>query len=878
MKLEQIRSAFLNYFGESQHNIISSSPLVPHNDPSLMFTNAGMVQFKNIFTGKEAATNPPRAVTAQKCVRAGGKHNDLDNVGYTARHHTFFEMMGNFSFADYFKEEAIYYAWNLLTKEFGLPADKLYATVYHTDDEAFELWRKIASLPEHKIMRIPTSDNFWAMGDTGPCGPCSEIFYDHGEAAAIGEWSLNADGSDNFGDRFIEIWNLVFMQYEQVSLTERINLPKPSIDTGMGLERMAAVMQGKHDNYSIDLFEEIISETQEVLHVKANNSNIASFKVIADHLRSSCFLLADGVMPSNEGRGYVLRRIMRRGMRHAHMLGATQPVMHQLVGSLVRLMGGAYPELMRAEAMIKNNLRQEEERFRETLGRGLKLLEDSSAGLGEGSVLSGEVAFKLYDTYGFPLDLTQDILRGQAMSVDIEAFNAAMSEQKSRARAAWKGSGASAISDIWLELYDKFGATEFLGYAQNKTAAKLLSIVKDGAEIAEAKAGDSVELLFNQTVAYAESGGQAGDSGIISDDDGNVVAIINDVKSIADGLNVHIAQLKLGLKNGDNLLIAYDVEKRQNVKANHSATHLLHAALRGLLGAHVTQKGSLVTHEKLRFDFSHNEALSQSQIAELENKVNSMIWQNDVVSTRIMTPDAAINAGAMALFGEKYSDEVRVLSMGADNFSVELCGGTHVERTGDIGCFKIISEAAIAAGVRRIEAVTRLNALNIAQNNEAILKKIAAQLTVSVDELDNKVSNLVEERKSDRREIAQLRKDLSLKAAQVKSQTIKNINFISSCYDELDPKELRGIAMQLQNNQANTIVALASNFEGKASIVVLVSGDLTGSHNAVDYVRAAVEIVGGKGGGGKADFAQGGGVQGDKCAIALEKIAQIIEI
>jgi alanyl-tRNA synthetase len=876
MKLEQIRSAFLNYFGSHQHNIAASSPLVPHNDPTLMFTNAGMVQFKNIFTGKEAATNPPRAATAQKCVRAGGKHNDLDNVGYTARHHTFFEMMGNFSFADYFKEEAIYYAWNLLTKEFGLNADKLYTTVYHDDDEAFELWKKIAGLPDSKIMRIPTSDNFWAMGDTGPCGPCSEIFYDHGAGAAKGEWSLNADYSDNFGDRFIEIWNLVFMQYEQVSLTERITLPKPSIDTGMGLERMAAVLQGKHDNYSIDLFDEIIIATQDLVKTKITDTNAASFKVIADHLRSSCFLLADGVMPSNEGRGYVLRRIMRRGMRHAHMLGATQPVMYQLVDNLLRLMGGAYPELGRAEAMIKNNLRLEEERFRETLGRGLKLLEEASIGIASGETFSGEIAFKLYDTYGFPLDLTQDILRGQGMTVDINGFNTAMAEQKARARAAWKGSGASATADIWLELYDKLGATEFLGYTQSQISAKLIAIVKNGSITQSAATGETVELLFNQTVAYAESGGQSGDSGELCDDDGKIIGIIHDVKSVAGGLNVHNVELKNNLSVNANLVISYDLEKRLNVRANHSATHLLHAALRESLGAHVTQKGSLVTHEKLRFDFSHNEGLNAIQIAEIERRVNEMIWHNDAVSTRIMTPDAAIESGAMALFGEKYSDEVRVLSMGAGGFSVELCGGTHVERTGDIGLFKIISETAIAAGVRRIEAVTRSGALNIAQNNEIILKKLAGSLVIGIEDLQDKVNNIIEERKNDKREIANLSKNLALKSAQITRQNIGDVNFIGGLFYELDPKELRGVATDFQNAANATITAVASNFEGKASIVVLVSNDLINSHNAVDYVRSAVEVVGGKGGGGKADFAQGGGSDGTKCGDALQKIAEII--
>ena len=902
MKLEQIRQQFLDYFQASGHSVMRSSSLVPHNDPTLMFTAAGMVQFKNIFTGKEATPNTPRATTAQKCVRAGGKHNDLDNVGYTARHHTFFEMMGNFSFADYFKEEAIYYAWNFLTKELGLPADKLYATVYHTDDEAFALWKKIAGLPDEKIMRIPTSDNFWAMGDTGPCGPCSEIFYDHGAEAAQGAWALNADGSDQFGDRFIEIWNLVFMQYEQVDLQTRINLPKPSIDTGMGLERMAAVMQGKHDNYSIDIFAEIIATTESLLGVKSQPHNAASFKVIADHLRSSCFLLADGVMPSNEGRGYVLRRIMRRAMRHAHILGAKQPLMHLLVDKLIQLMGGAYEELQRASALIKNNLLQEEERFRETLGRGLKLLEEEiriasngggdgkGGGYGMGSdpddykryrshgfpqlEISGEVAFKLYDTYGFPLDLTQDILRGKDIALDVDGFNVAMSEQKERARAAWKGSGANAVADVWLGLRDEHGATEFLGYNQAKIAANLLAIVKDGKVVKSAEAGDVVDLIFNQTVAYGESGGQSGDSGEIFNDDGKLIGVIYDVKKNAD-LHIHNVALLQKFTVGENVVIAYDNDKRQAVKANHSATHLLHAALREHLGEHVTQKGSLVTHERLRFDFSHNNALSSSELQHIEQRVNEVIWQNAPVQTKLMSADAAIKAGAMALFGEKYSDEVRVLSMG-DGYSVELCGGTHVERTGDIGAFKIVSEQAIAAGVRRIEAVTRAGALQVAQQNEVVLKKMAGMLTSPVEELPNKVAGLLEERKELQQNLANAKKNMALQGGGASEEQLGDVTFISRNLQGLEAKELRGVAMELLNGRTQAVVAVASEYEGKGAILVAITPDLTSNYDAVKLVQAGVAVLGGKGGGGKPDMAQGGGSDGSKCAEAIIAIKNII--
>jgi alanyl-tRNA synthetase len=882
MKLETIRSEFLNYFNAQGHQVLPSSALVPHNDPTLMFTNAGMVQFKNIFTGKEAIPTPPRAATAQKCVRAGGKHNDLDNVGYTARHHTFFEMMGNFSFADYFKEEAIYYAWNLLTKKMGISAEKLYATVYHTDDEAFGLWKKIAGLPEGKIMRIPTSDNFWAMGDTGPCGPCSEIFYDHGADAAHGAWALDAQGNDQFGDRFIEIWNLVFMQYEQVDKDTRISLPKPSIDTGMGLERMAAVMQGKHDNYAIDIFEEIMRATESLISVRRTERNAASFKVIADHLRSSCFLLADGVAPSNEGRGYVLRRIMRRAMRHAHMLGAQQPLMYRLVPVLVQVMGGAYSELGRAQAMMTHTLRLEEERFRETLGRGLKLLEEAKEGIANGGVLDGAVAFKLYDTYGFPLDLTQDILRSEAITVDEAGFNAAMQEQKARARAAWKGSGASAVSDIWLSLYDMHGATEFLGYSQQKNAATLQAIVQDGQVVARAEAGQRVQLIFNQTVAYAESGGQAGDKGTLTNDDGVVIGVIEDVTAPVSGLYVHHVTLQKAVAHGDVVAIAYDAELRAATRANHSATHLLHAALREALGEHITQKGSLVTASRLRFDFSHHQGVSAEELQRIEARVNEMIYGNSLVTTALMTPDAAIAAGAMALFGEKYGEEVRVLSMGAPmegskSFSIELCGGTHVERTGDIGYFKIISESAIASGVRRIEAVTRADAVQVMQQQESVLKQAAGLLTVSSEEVATRLASLLEERKSLQREVAEAKKQLALaNSGEVSREMLGDVQFISRHSEGLEAKELRGIAMELLAGQARTIVALTTNVEGKGAVLVAVSSDIITTHPAPTYVQKAVEVLGGKGGGGRPEMAQGGGADGGKGEAALAAIKGLL--
>jgi alanyl-tRNA synthetase len=888
MKLEEIRSRFLGYFERHGHTVVASSALVPHNDPTLMFTNAGMVQFKNIFTGKEAAPNPPRAVSSQKCVRAGGKHNDLDNVGYTARHHTFFEMLGNFSFGDYFKEGAIRHAWTLLTQEFGLPAEKLYVTVYHTDDEAYALWQQIAGLPDHKILRIPTSDNFWAMGDTGPCGPCSEIFYDHGAEAAEGAWALNDDGNDQFGDRFIEIWNLVFMQFEQVDANTRIPLPKPCVDTGMGLERMAAVLQHQPNNYDIDLFAALIAATETAIGVKATAAKRASYRVIADHLRSCCFLIADGVMPSNEGRGYVLRRIMRRSMRHAHLLGAGEPLMHKLVSALTAQMGAAYPELHRASALITTTLKAEEERFRETLGRGLKLLAEEQESISKTGVLSGDVAFRLYDTYGFPLDLTQDILRGYGQRVDMDGFTSAMNAQKTRARAAWKGSGGQATSEIWLALKDTHGASEFLGYTQTRAEGIVLAIVKDGAEVREAQMGDTVQVLLNQTPLYAESGGQMGDTGAFAKD-GNVIAKVLDCQAPVSGLHVHIIALNATLKLGDIVEAQVDIDRRDRIRANHSATHLLHASLRQTLGDHVTQKGSLVAPDKLRFDFSHTGGVTSEELTRIEQQVNANVWANAAVTTRLMTPDAAIAAGAIALFGEKYGEEVRVLTMGGGGlgerppsehiFSIELCGGTHVERTGDIGLFKILSESAIAAGIRRIEAVTRDDAYHAVVASETALKQTALQLTATPEDVPARVQALLDERKALHKELAEAKKQLALGgagAATPEAETVNGVTFIRRHLDGLPAKELRNVALEFLGKLERTIVAVTTNDEGKGSVVVALSPDIVGMYDATALVKAAVAVLGGAGGGGRPDCAQGGGADGAKGEAALAAIRALL--
>lgn len=864
--LKDVRQTFLSYFERHGHTILPSSPLVPHNDPTLMFTNAGMVQFKNIFTGTESAPNPPRATTSQKCVRAGGKHNDLDNVGYTARHHTFFEMLGNFSFGDYFKEEAIYHAWQLLSKDYALPREKLYFTVYHTDDEAFNLWKKITGCEDARILRIPTKDNFWAMGDTGPCGPCSEIFFDHGPDADDGAWALNADGSDQFGDRFIEIWNLVFMQYEQKDADTRIELPKPSIDTGMGLERMAAVMQGVHDNYDTDLFKTLIGASVELTGAKAEGEKRASHRVIADHLRSACFLIADGVLPSNEGRGYVLRRIMRRAMRHAHMLGSKQPLMYRLVPTLINEMGSAFGELERARALITETLKSEEERFQETLGRGLKLLDEERTSISAGGSLRGDVAFKLYDTYGFPLDLTQDILRSHNMTVDTDGFAACMDEQKARARAAWKGSGSEATSQIWFALRENLGATEFLGYTATSASAAVTAIIKDGAEVTSAQAGDTIQVLLNQTPCYGESGGQVGDTATISQGKTNIGQVTDTTKPLGD-VHVHHITLSAPLAVGDAVEVYVDTVRRDRIRANHSATHLLHAVLRKTLGEHITQKGSLVNAERLRFDMSHPKALSAEEVATIEAEVNRLIWENSSVSTRLMNPEDAIKAGAMALFGEKYGDEVRVLAMGANHDSVELCGGTHVTRTGDIGLFKIVSEAAIAAGVRRIEAMTQAGALAFLNGQDATLKSIAGEMKVGTTEVLERVVSLQNERKTLQKELADAKKQLAMGgaggASDAAPETIGAVQFIGKHFAEMPPKELRGLAEDfLKPLGDNGVVVVTSGFEGKGSIVVAVSAALSTSHSAVDMVKRGVEALGGQGGGGRPNMAQGGGPNG----------------
>ena len=855
--LKDIRSTFLDFFAKNGHEIVPSSSLVPHNDPTLMFTNAGMNQFKNVFTGAEKLKFN-RAASSQKCVRAGGKHNDLDNVGYTARHHTFFEMLGNFSFGDYFKENAIEFAWKLLTQEFMLPKEKLLVTVYHDDDEAFNLWKKIAGLSDDKIIRIPTNDNFWSMGDTGPCGPCSEIFYDHGESI----WGGIPGSAEQDGDRFIEIWNLVFMQYEQIDKDTRNSLPKPSIDTGMGLERLAAVLQGVHDNYDVDLFKNLIKASQNL--VNSNKADaLVSHRVIADHLRSSSFLIADGVMPSNEGRGYVLRRIMRRAMRHAHQLGAKDPLMHRLVPALINEMGEHYPELKRAEALVTETLKLEEERFKQTLERGLKLLEDETEKLPAKGTLSGESAFKLYDTYGFPLDLTQDILRGRELAVDTDGFAACMAKQKADARAAWVGSGEKATGQIWFEIKEKIGATEFLGYTQENLAAKLLAIVVDGKEVTEVASGEA-SLIFNQTPFYGESGGQMGDIGQLKNGS-DIIAEIIDTQKPLDSFHIHKVIVKSPIKVGSQFDLQINIENRNNLRANHSATHILHAVLRKQLGEHITQKGSLVATDKLRFDISHNKALSKEEIAAVEQEVNQIIRNNSRVSTRLMTPDEAVKQGAMALFGEKYGDEVRVVSMG-DGYSVELCGGTHVNATGDIGIFKITSETAVAAGVRRIEAVTA-NAAYLDYNlKDNIIKDIALQFKVQASEISDRVFALADENKDLRKSLAEAERRLAILSSKAVSENIGGVVFTHNILD-IDPKELRPLADEYLKN--SNIVLVASNKDAKASIVIGVQKDFVAQYNAVDLLKIAVEVVEGKGGGGRPEMAQGGGTNATKISDAI---------
>ena len=863
-----IRRGFLDYFGAAQHDIVSSAPLVPYNDPTLMFVNAGMVPFKNVFTGLESRETP-RAASSQKCVRAGGKHNDLDNVGYTARHHTFFEMLGNFSFGDYFKEQAITHAWTLLTKEWGLDPSRLTTTVYHTDDEAFDLWRKIAGLPEERIIRIATNDNFWSMGDTGPCGPCSEIFYDHGDHIFGGP----PGSPDEDGDRFVEIWNLVFMQFERQDDGTDVPLPKPSIDTGMGLERIAAVMQGVHDNYDTDTFKALINASEELTGTKAQGDQMASHRVIADHLRSTSFLLADGVMPSNEGRGYVLRRIMRRAMRHAHILGAKEPLMHRLVGSLAAEMGAAYPELLRAQPMIEATLKQEETQFRRTLDKGIKLLDEATTGMQPGDVLAGDTAFKLYDTYGFPYDLTEDALRAQGLGIDQAGFETAMNNQKAMARAAWKGSGAKASDDVWFDIADRVGSTEFTGYTANEGEGQVVALVNDGVEVQSAVANDTVTVITNQTPFYGESGGQMGDAGVISST--NMRGDVTDTAKPLGRLHAHQVTIGTGeIKVGDFVTLKIDTTRRDSLRANHSATHLLHASLRERLGSHVTQKGSLVAPDRLRFDFSHNQAVTADEIAMIEADVNAQIRGNQPVTTRLMTPDDAVAAGALALFGEKYGEEVRVLTMGKTDdthYSLELCGGTHVNALGDIALFAIISEGAVASGIRRIEALTGEAARLWLVGRETQLKNVAAMLKTAPDEVGARIETLMSERKRMEKELSEAKTALALSGGsgpKAEAETIGDVTFMGQVINGIEPKALRGLADDQMKAIGSGIVAIIAANENSNTVVVAVSPALHATLTAPDLVRAATEAMGAQGGGGRPDMAQGGGPAGAELAQA----------
>ncbi|MBV6656496.1 MAG: alanine--tRNA ligase [Devosiaceae bacterium] len=872
--VNEIRSQFLSYFERAGHAALPSSPLVPRNDPTLMFTNAGMVQFKNVFTGLETR-DPPRATTSQKCVRAGGKHNDLDNVGYTARHHTFFEMLGNFSFGDYFKEEAIHHAWTLVTKDFEIDASRLLVTVYHTDDEAFDLWRKIAGLPEERIIRIPTSDNFWAMGDTGPCGPCSEIFYDHGDHIPGGP----PGSPDEDGDRFIEIWNLVFMQFEQVDAETRVPLPKPSIDTGMGLERIAALLQGKHDNYDTDLFQALIAASVDATGVAADGDARASHRVIADHLRATSFLIADGVLPSNEGRGYVLRRIMRRAMRHAHLLGAKDPLLHTLVPALQRQMGEAYPELVRAKALITETLELEENRFKKMLDRGLGLLDEASSTLGEGDTLDGSVAFKLYDTYGFPVDLTEDALRGRGIGVDRPGFDAAMERQRADARAAWAGSGDVGTEAVWFDVRDSHGATEFLGYETETAEGVVLAIVHDGKLVDSLPAGETGALVLNQTPFYAESGGQVGDTGQIVQ--GEASFRVTDTVKRVDGVFAHLGTAVGGaITLGEPADLSVDGARRQAIRANHSATHLLHEALRQTLGDHVAQKGSMVAPGRLRFDFSHPKGIEGEELDRIEQLSNALVLQDAAVETRLMDVDSAIESGARALFGEKYGDEVRVVSMGTGTdgsaFSVELCGGTHVKRTGEIGLVRVVAESAVAAGVRRVEALTGEAARQHLSEQDRALKAVASRLKVQPEQTLQRVDALMEERRKLERELADLQKKLALGGSGAstapEAESVAGRSFAAKVLEGINPRELKGIADEIKSQLGSGVVALVSTDAGKAAIVVGVTDDLTSQVSAVDLVRAGSAALGGKGGGGRPDMAQAGGPDASQAQAALDAV------
>ena len=880
--LNDIRSTFLNYFEGQGHTIVDSSPLVPRNDPTLMFVNSGMVQFKNLFLGQETR-DYKRASTAQKCVRAGGKHNDLDNVGYTARHHTFFEMMGNFSFGDYFKEEAIKYAWDLITKEFGIPKEKLYVTVYHTDDEAADIWKKYAGLPDDRIIRIATDDNFWRMGPTGPCGPCTEIFYDHGDHI----WGGPPGSPEEDGDRFIEIWNVVFMQNEQFEDGRLEPLAMQSIDTGMGLERMAALLQGSHDNYDTDLMKDLIEASAHATNVDPYGDQNVHHRVIADHLRSTSFLIADGVLPSNEGRGYVLRRIMRRAMRHAHLLGATDPVMHQLVPALVKQMGQAYPELTTGQSLIQETLLLEETRFKTTLDRGLKLLDGEVASMSKGQSLDGATAFKLYDTFGFPVDLTQDALREKGLGVDLDGFNVAMAEQKAKARAAWSGSGDAADESIWFDIADREGVTDFLGYDTEKAEGQIVGIVQAGKLVDSVRKGDAVELVLNQTPFYAESGGQVGDRGTLQTDSGHVV--ISDTRKKA-GVFVHIGKVTDGtVKTKEAAELTVDHTRRTAIRANHSATHLLHEALRETLGDHVAQRGSLNADDRLRFDFSHSKALTLDELAKVERDVNTYIRQNSKVETRIMTPDAARDLGAQALFGEKYGDEVRVVSMGIqegsgkgldqNTYSLELCGGTHVRQTGDIGTFVALGDAASSSGVRRIEALTGQAAVNYLSAQDHRVGELSLLMKAKPEELLDRVNGLLSERKSLQAEISDLRKAVAMGGGgeTVDAKEINGVPFFAQVLNDVAGKDLRALIDEHKNRLSSAAILLISDADGKAAVAAGVTADLVEKISAVDIVKAAAAELGGKGGGGRHDMAQAGGASAENADAAVAAVEQLLK-
>jgi len=883
--LNEIRTTFLNYFEKNDHKIVESSNLVPNNDPTLMFANSGMVQFKNVFTGLEKR-DYQRATTSQKCVRAGGKHNDLENVGYTPRHHTFFEMLGNFSFGDYFKERAIELAWNLITKEFGLDKNKLYVTVFHEDDEAFNLWKKIAGFSDDKIIRIATSDNFWSMGETGPCGPCSEIFYDHGDHLKGGlPGSKNEDG-----DRYIEIWNLVFMQFEQVTKDKRINLPKPSVDTGMGLERIAALLQGTHDNYETDHFKKLINSTSEIVKVKPNEKNLSSFRVIADHLRASSFLIAEGVLPSNEGRGYVLRRIMRRGMRHSHLLGSKKPIFFNIFKTLMEEMKDSYPELQRAESLIKETLKMEEEKFLVLLDRGIKILNDEISKIDK--ILPGDVAFKLYDTYGFPLDLTEDILKNKSLKIDNDKFHLLMKESRELAKKNWKGSGDSAIEDIWFGIREKLGSTEFLGYETNQAEGVILSLFKEGKEVDKLSPGEEGMIIVNQTPFYGESGGQVGDKGeIIS---GDFKFDVSDVQKKLGDLFVHYGKVKSGsIKLNQSVEMKINVLRRENIRAYHSATHLLHESLRRVLGEHVTQKGSLVEPERLRFDFSHMKPISSEEIDKIETYVNSMIEKKSEVKTRLMTPKEAVENGALALFGEKYGEEVRVLSMGNEenkHFSTELCGGTHVKNTGDIGKFKIISQSSIAAGVRRVEALRDKQLNDYLKNKEKISDISAQKDEESINEMSEKIIKLGGKPNLDNQDQKGLIKDLSKQLEQlsiksilqdkskniIKDKTINGVKIRFQKVEDLPPKDLRKLVDNGKKELKEGIIVVFAIKDEKVGLAVGITEKLIKKYDAVKFAKLGSEIIGGKGGGGRKDFAQAGGQDKSKIDEALEKIKSLV--